>query len=63
LDIALASHPGSRIIRIQIIIPITTTMQHVPPTTTTTAMKRAFSSTRPSKGTTPYHDRNPVAAG
>jgi len=38
-------------------------MQHVPPTTTTTAMKRAFSSTRPSKGTTPYHDRNPVAAG
>jgi len=65
LDIALASHPGSRIIRIQIIIPITTTTQHVLPTTTTTitAMKEAFSGTRPSRGTTPHHDRNPAAAG
>jgi len=68
LDIALVSNPGSKIIRIQIVIPITTTMQHILPTITAT--RETLSSIRPSpttttyqRGATPYHDHNSVAAG
>ena len=51
-----ASHPGSRIFGVRIIIPIiTTTTQHVP--TTTTATRGTHSRA------TPHHDRNPAAAG
>ena len=51
-----ASHPGSRIFGVQIIIPIiTTTTQHVP--TTTTATRGTHSRA------TPHHDCNSAAVG
>ena len=51
-----ASHSGSRIFRVRIIISIiTTTTQHVP--TTTTATRGTHSRA------TPHHDRNPAVAG
>jgi len=69
LDIAIASHPRSRVIGIQIVIPIliitiTTTIQYVLPIATiTTTTRGTFSSAHPSRGATPCHDHNPATAG
>jgi len=73
LDIALASYPGSRIVRVWIIIPLpfTTTIQNVSSTTatTTTTGRTLFSTyllpttTIHQRGATPYHDHNLIAAG